>query len=167
MLCKGTGELTGKSCSVWDFAPKAPAQDKVSHRQLLTLTEVVLTREVALAARDNIKPQPQFCKASLAFSLEAPAGPFYFLPYSFALGVCKTLSTSLCPGGHGPSVLSSICLFFIFFRGIFKAGSATCTNIGYWPQECSPKYCVIMGWCNRKKRCPGISRDRVWWEENF
>lgn len=64
MFCKGTEVLTGGSCSAWDFAPKAPAQDKVSHRQLLALTEVVLTREVALAARDNIKPQPQYCKAS-------------------------------------------------------------------------------------------------------
>lgn len=80
MFCMGTGEPTRGSCSTSDFAPKAPAQDKVSYRQALALTEVVLTRKVALAVRDNIKPQPQCCKASLAFTLEAPAGPFYILP---------------------------------------------------------------------------------------
>lgn len=57
--------------------------------------------------------------------------------------------------------------FFIFFWGTFKAESATHTNICYWPQECSPKYCVIVGWCKRKERCPAMSRHEVWWERNL
>lgn len=77
---KGTEEPTGESCSASDFTPKASAEDKVSHGQALALTEVVWTREVAVEARDKIKPQPQCWKASLASPLEAPAGPFYLLP---------------------------------------------------------------------------------------
>lgn len=109
-----TGEPTGGSSSAWDFAP---AQDTVSHGQALALTEVVLTTEVAVAARDHIKPQPQGCKTSLAFILKAPAGPFYILP--------SQLCTQCVQGSEYKRAQVKMtpqhCQVFVYFSSSFKA----------------------------------------------
>lgn len=119
------------------------------------------TQESAPTARDYTSAQAQAQQSIISFSSGSSSS--VLLPFIITVLhlVFARLRIQMCISVNtGPWYTLNICFFphLYFFRGTFRTGSATCTNMCCWPQECSQKCCITVGWCKRKKRCTGMSK---------